>query len=549
MGQIWTRIASAMLPTSAFAAATVAFNRLFPMTAVNESLISRLPSLTSSELQMSLQEGTLTSRQLVEACLEQIERHNTAGMRLHALISVLSPKKALALADTLDHERKEHKTRGKYHGMPIIIKDTINTTPELGMPTTLGTPALLTSRPKQNSKLADTLEREGIIVLGKANMSEFGATKTGKARAGYSPVGGQTQSAYIEGGVDPNDSVMGHTNPGGSSSGSAVGVAAGFVPWSIGGETDGSLVTPASRSSLYALKPTINSVSSEGVFMLTKSLDSIGGMAKSVDDLVDLTEILLSSEASSPKKELSNTSNLKWEDLAIGFVDPELWRLPTGLLEPTEKYKEQTLKAYHDARDLVSSHGAKVVYPVEIKPASAISYDGQSGYAIIRNAEFKTQLNAYLADLEYSPVSTLSDIIRYNEEHPEIAFSPESPDQAKLISMDENDTEQAFLEEAVVQIRKLAGPDNIDRVLGEHELDVIIAPSDSPISGVSALAGYPIGTMPLGYLEESGRPFGLTVLASAGQEHKILAVMRCWERSNPERRRVPLALRSWESKL
>lgn len=131
--------------------------------------------------------------------------------------------------------------------------------------------------------------------------------------------------------------------------------------------------------------------------------------------------------------------------------------------------------------------------------------------------------------------------------------------------MDENDADQVFVEEAVVQIGKLAGPENIDRVLGEHDLDVILAPSDSPISGVSALAGetrcgvdtthekradkkpnvgYPIGTVPLGYLEESGRPFGLTVLVSAGQEHKILALVRNWERSDPERRRVPLALQN-----
>lgn len=136
--------------------------------------------------------------------------------------------------------------------------------------------------------------------------------------------------------------------------------------------------------------------------------------------------------------------------------------------------------------------------------------------------------------------------------------------------MEENNIAQVFLEEAVVQIRKLAGPENIDRVLGEHDLDVIIAPSDSPISGVAALAGeipcevntthkkradnkpnegYPIGTMPLGYLKDSGRPFGLTILASAGQEHKILALMRNWESSDPERRRIPLALQNWDSKL
>ncbi|KAI1427349.1 putative amidase [Xylaria sp. FL1777] len=504
-----------------------------------------LLSWTASDFQRFMQNGTYTSRQLVQLCLDQIDKHNKAGMQLRAIISIPPREQILALADQLDEDRERGRVRGPLHGIPIIVKDTINTDPSLHMPTTLGTPGLLDAKPKGNAKIIDMLIQEGVIILGKANLSEFGATKSGKAVAGYSPVGGQTQPAYVEGGVLPDDTVMGNSNPGGSSSGSAVGVAAGFSPWSIGAETDGSLVTPASRSSLYALKPTVGSVSGDGVFSLTESMDNLGGLAKCVDDLTILTERLMST-SDGPKLDITSI-NKDFSKFRIGFVDPNTWRLPTMLLEPTESYIKQTINAYLAAISLMEKHGATVVSQVDLTPASKISYEGQSAYGIIRNGEFRPQLEAYLSDLDYSPVRTLKDIIKFNADHPDLAFSRESPDQSKLEAMQNVEIDTEFVRTAVVAIRKAAGPGNIDRVLQEHGLDVIIAPSDSPCSTAAALAGYPIGTMPLGYLEENGRPFGLSLLASAHQEAKILGVMAAWEALMP--RKTPSPLTQWESKL
>ncbi|KAI0433439.1 putative amidase [Xylaria sp. FL1042] len=514
------------------------------MTTSDENSGSLL-SWTASDFREFMENGTYTSRQLVELCLDQIDKHNKAGMKLRAMISVLPREQALALADQLDEDRERGLIRGKFHGIPIIVKDTINTDPSLNMPTTLGSPALLTTKPKGNAKIIDMLVREGAIILGKANLSEFGATKSGKAVVGYSPVGGQTQPAYVESGVLPDDTIMGNSNPGGSSSGSAVGVAAGFSPWSIGAETDGSLVTPASRSSLYALKPTIGSVSGDGVFMLTETMDSLGGLAKCVDDLALLTERLMST-SDGPKLNITSFDK-KFSRFRIGFLDPNIWKLPTSLLEPTESYTRQTINAYQAAINLMEKHGATVVYPVELTPASKITYEGQSAYGIIRNGEFRFKLEEYLSDLDYSSIRTLGDVIKFNNDHPDLAFSRESPDQSKLIAMQNADITPEFLKAAVVAIRKAAGPGNIDRVLQEHELDVIIAPSDSPISTAAAISGYPIGTMPLGYLEENGRPFGLSILASAHEEAKILGVMASWEPLM--RRKIPSPLLQWESKL
>lgn len=202
-------------------------------------------------------------------------------------------------------------------------------------------------------------------------------------------------------------------NPGGSSSGSAVGVAAGFSPLSIGRETDGSLLTPGGRSSLYALKLTVGNFAADGIFRLTKTSDSIGGMAKCSADLTILTRILLStSPADHAHPDLENVQKMQFKDFTIGFVDPEVWRLPNSLLDPTEEYKKQTVSASaqshimtnaslsarglsQSAIDIVKSHGGKVVTQVEVTPASKITYEGQSGYGILRSMTFSTFQRAF----------------------------------------------------------------------------------------------------------------------------------------------------------
>ncbi|KAL3422796.1 hypothetical protein PVAG01_04543 [Phlyctema vagabunda] len=200
---------------------------------------------------------------------------------------------------------------------------------------------------------------------------------------------------------------------------------------------------------------------------------------------------------------------IRIEDSTVGFGDGELWRLPEILLAATESYKKQTMEAYRSAINLFISNNGKVVYPVALDTAAKVTFEGKGGYGINRK----------------------------------------SPGQTKLQGMRQDATPSESLSRAIAAVREATGPDNVDRVLREHNLDVILVPTDSHITTVAALAGYPIATMPLGYLEESGRPFGLSIISTAHSEATILGVMNAWELADPKRRQIPAALLKYESKL
>ena len=195
------------------------------------------------------------------------------------------------------------------------------------MPTTLGSFAFQHATATKNADVVNDLIANGAIVLGKASMTEFCGNKGSNLTVGWSPIGGQTQSAYIEGGVRDDDLIFGHSTPGGSSSGSAVSVSAGFSPISLGSETDGSTIGPAHRAGLFALKMGPTRVSTGGVFRLT-SLDSVGVLAKSTRDLSILLDSIMKRESD---LEQSHSRQIEWEDLRVGFVDPSLWHLPESI--------------------------------------------------------------------------------------------------------------------------------------------------------------------------------------------------------------------------
>ena len=195
------------------------------------------------------------------------------------------------------------------------------------MPTTVGSFAFEHATATKNADVVDDLIASGAIILGKASMTEFCGNKGSNLTVGWSPIGGQTQSAYIEGGVRHDDLIFGHSTPGGSSSGSAVGVSAGFSPISLGSETDGSTIGPAHRAGLFALKIGSTRVSTRGVFRLT-SLDSVGALAKSTEDISTLLNSIMKPDNAVKEKPSRQT---QWKDLGVGFVDPTLWRLPDSI--------------------------------------------------------------------------------------------------------------------------------------------------------------------------------------------------------------------------
>lgn len=273
---------------------------------------------TAADLCRLLEAGQTTSVNIVEAYLAQIEKHNKTGLGLRAIISTAPRDAVLSQATKLDTERLNGKIRSGLHGIPIIIKDAIVTSKALGMPTTAGAFAFKETYGKKNAAIVKLLIQSGLIIIGKASMTEFCGLKATCMTAGWSAVNGLTQSAYIVGGFRKDDLFCGRSGPGGSSSGSGVGVSAGFAPLSIGTETGGSICMPANRAGLYSMTATLGTVPTDGLFTLSRSFDGLGGMAKTVEDLEMLMNLLLSDQA-------REAQSRKWEDISIGFVDPIVW--------------------------------------------------------------------------------------------------------------------------------------------------------------------------------------------------------------------------------
>ncbi|PVH86312.1 amidase signature enzyme [Cadophora sp. DSE1049] len=442
---------------------------------------------TAADLRALLEDGSTTCVALVETYLAQIEKHNHAGAKLHAMISLAPKDQLLAIARGLDEERSAGKARGPLHGIPIIVKDAFATDPALGMPPTIGSYALLDSRPKQNASAVEALIQNGLIILGKSNL----------------------------------------TAPGGLSTGSAVGVAAGFSPVSLGTETSGSLTSPANRAALYALKLTPGSVSMEGVWEVARSYDTAGAMAKNVIDLVHVSDILRHTIGDCKPSLTENIQNT-WRGLSVGFVNIEKWRLPLDTEDP--------LPEYFLAVDKICEHGGRVVHPVHITPPKEYIVDEDGGIVDdlmddVMKSQAREGCEKYLSSLAYTKVHNLKDIIELNDSNVATEF-----DETLDMSMPADERERKL------QIcRQWAATEGVDKVILEHEVDVIVGPCDSFFAGVGVGAQYPLASIPFGYVESSGRPYGWHVIASAHEEGKIVSFMSAWESIWPVRRIPDLA--------
>lgn len=322
---------------------------------------------TASELQSFLDARLITSVEIVHAYLTQIEQHNRRGRQLRALISVAPKHQLLAIAQYLDNERMDGKIRSPLHGIPIVVKDNIMTDIRLGMDTTVGSYAFVGARPEKNATIVDRLIRKGMIIIGKSNMTEFCGLKTPLMPPGWSAVGGQCQSPYVSRHISKNKLKWELSAPGGSSTGSAVSVAAGFCPLGIGTDTIGSLITPASRASLYALKPTPGEIPTDGIFCLSKTFDSPGGMAKSATDLVNLMNMLMAPsdhEFGSVPQGHNFKIRKDWDGMKIGFTDASIWKMwleQKRINADAERYMVCTIAVYALGNFLTSHRGADTI--------------------------------------------------------------------------------------------------------------------------------------------------------------------------------------------
>ncbi|KAL4866522.1 hypothetical protein BDV12DRAFT_172729 [Aspergillus spectabilis] len=480
-----------------------------------------------------LTSNRITSQSLVNRYIDQIDKHDDY---LHAMIQTTPREILMKRAQELDKEREAGKIRGPLHGIPIILKDSVATHLSLGLGTTAGSLALLDSKPRRNAKIVDMLLAAGAIILGKSNLSEFSDGRGSLMPSGWSAVGGQTQSAYVRGGILADDGSAGHSNPGGSSTGSAVAVSAGYAPIAIGEETDGSLICPAGRAALYTIKPTIGFVPSDGMVPISRNFDSAGPMTKSVYDLAVLLDVITGrDEAESYTKYLTKS----WEGISVGVLDPIEWRFPPEMVKPIPEADEQVLRDTNTAYDLIQTQVKTFARNVPLVSVSEFELDGENSEVVVTNADLKRDLNAYLDDLAQSKVRSLQDVIDFNEQHKEQELPPHHPRQDLFQAAQDLNLTQAEYNKYHAHFRHVTRDLGVDHIFRTYNVNVIIGTADGFITSFATGSGYPIAGMPLSYLEYNGRPFGLAALAGKGQEALLIRLMSAWEATFPARQPPP----------
>ncbi|KAH6652410.1 amidase signature domain-containing protein [Truncatella angustata] len=480
---------------------------------------------TATDLQALLLSGKITSVQIVKEYLAQIDRHNA---KLNAFISIAPRESLLRVAAELDGERHRGGIRSQLHGIPIVLKDCFVTASCLGMDTTAGSLAFVGAKARDNGAIVQKLIDAGLIILGKTNMTEFCGMKMINS-PGRSAAGGQTLSPYV-GDIEENEVILGHSSPGGSSTGSAVAVAAGFSPFALGTETIGSLVTPTARAALFTIKPTVGSQNCEGMYKMTDFFDSPGPMAKSPVDLVSLFEILLN----------QNLGHLvpghcDWTDLSIGFLSPTIWKLVPEMCKQHEGTAEQMAQDYERTVSLLRSQGCNIKYPIELPDAENLTVDGEAAIMPVAFWEFReVGIPSFIDSFEECGVTNLEDIIKFNEENKENALPPGESDQDLLIEALNSSASTEHITHLGNNLREKA-KGILREVFDREQINMIAAPTDSALAVYAASAGYPIGNVPLGQLKYNQRPFGLCLIAEAHEEEKILQFMMAYETATDPR--------------
>ncbi|OQE35354.1 hypothetical protein PENCOP_c013G04170 [Penicillium coprophilum] len=473
-------------------------------------------TINAVDLQQLLEEKKTTSAHIVEKYLAQIHRYEPA---LNALISPAPRDQVLEIAKARDDERQKGQIRGPLHGIPIILKDSFVTASELGMSTTAGSYAFVGAKASKNGVITQRLIDAGMIILGKANMTEFAGMKMTMMMPGWSAHGGQTLSPYV-GKIEDDEKILGHSwAPGGSSTGSAVAVAAGFSPLAMATETVGSIVTPSTRAGLYALKPTPGIQDTTGLYTMTEFFDSPGPMAKSAADVRVLSEILLDRLFTSPQLG-------SWEGLLVGFLDPKIWSLSPDLCPQFEGTAEQMIEEYKETVSALRNGGCALKYPVQCSDPSVLPNTILSiAYWDFRN----TCIPRFIRCFDECAVTSVAAIVEFNRKNSEKALPAPFVEQ--------NDLEGAMVAtEEKEQIYKLkqdlrsAARAILDDLFDKGNINILVAPGDSSLCVHAAAAGYPVATVPIGKLRYNGRPFGLCLVAKADEEETLLRFMAVYEK-------------------
>jgi amidase len=487
-----------------------------------------LEEATVDGLQDLMKKGALTSRALTEAYLDRIARLDRSGAMLRSILET-NPD-ALQIAESLDRERKEKGPRGPLHGIPIVLKDNIDTHDK--MTTTAGSLALEGSIAPRDSFLAERLRAAGAVILGKTNLSEWANIRSTRSSSGWSGRGGQTRNPYS---LD--------RNPCGSSSGTGSAVAANLSALGIGTETDGSIVCPSNNCGLVGLKPTLGLVSRAGIIPIAHSQDTAGPMCRTVKDAAYVLGAIAGADPRDA--ETANAKDRLQADYTR-FLDPAgLKGARIGVYRKTFGFHSSVDKLMEDALAELKRQGAVLVDPADVPHVG--EYDDTETEVLLY--ELKTDLNAYLATLgPNARVKTLADIIKFNDDNKDREM-PYFGQELFLRAQEKGPlTDQTYLD-ALAKNRRLSRTEGLDAILDEHKLDAIVAPTGGPAwatdcvvgdhfgggsSTPSAVAGYPNITVPCGEL--FGLPVGISFMGRAWSEPVLLRLAYAYEQATKHRK-------------
>ncbi|MBA3357132.1 MAG: amidase [Pyrinomonadaceae bacterium] len=484
--------------------------------------------LTIAELQEGMKSGKLSARTITRKYFDRIEDIDKRGPAINTVIEI-NPD-AMAIAEALDRERKEKGARGPLHGIPILIKDNIDTADR--MMTTAGSLALFASTPSQDAFVARRLRESGAVILGKTNLSEWANFRSNHSSSGWSGRGGQTKNPYV---LD--------RNPCGSSSGSGAAAAANLCSATIGTETDGSIVCPSSTNSLVGIKPTLGLVSRSGIIPIAHSQDTAGPMARTVADAAVLLGALTGID---PRDSATRSSRGKSHSDYTRFLDKDGLRgARIGVSRAYFNFNDQVDKRMEELIRRIKKLGAVVIDPADIPTKG--KFDDSEFEVLLY--EFKADVNAYLAGLgPKAPVRSLKEVIEFNEKNRDKEMPYFGQDIFIKAQGKGPLTDKKYLQ-AVRKNHLLSRGQGIDFIMRQHRLDALIAPTGGPAwptdwingdhftggySSPSAVAGYPHITVPAGYI--FGLPFGISFFGASYSEPKLIKYAYSFEQATKVRR-------------
>jgi amidase len=487
-----------------------------------------LDEITIAQLQDGMAAGRFTSRQVVALYLERIERLDRSGPELRSMLET-NPD-ALTIADGLDAERKATGPRGPLHGVPVVIKDNIDTADR--MTTTAGSLALEGSIAARDAFVVERLRAAGAVILGKTNMSEWANFRAQHSSSGWSARGGQVKNPYV---LD--------RNPCGSSSGTGTAIAANLAAVGVGTETDGSIVCPSAANGLVGIKPTVGLVSRSGIIPISHSQDTAGPMTRTVADAAALLTAIAGVD---PRDAATQGPAGPPRDYTAALTPAALKGARIGVARKTYfGYSTESDAVAEAAIGVLKAQGAVIVDPADI--ATAGQMDGCELEVLLY--EFKDGLNKYLTGLGAGArVHSLAEVIAFNEREKarEMPFFGqelflEAEKKGALTSPD-------YLRHRAT-CRTLATTKGIDAVMTMHKLDALVAPTISPAwpidlvngdnylgasSSAAAIAGYPSITVPAGQVH--GLPVGISFIGRAWSEERLIALGYAYEQATQHRR-------------